>query len=222
MSTATLLIVTARLRSIAHADGNRCPAPSRTLSGRSRVIRGVDTISLSRRASAGSRPARMLPRACPASPLAGAGAWTSLVPRARAVIVAGLIALVLSPQSAAAQQADDPQVPVLPTLTAEAESEPDGRRIGGSQAQAPCVQVDVAGHRAGHLECATQALTEAARVAQSEARAGIDAPVPRAGSPDAQLGVANQTATRLRMGNALGRSVNPERPASRPPRAGRP
>ncbi|WP_191225160.1 hypothetical protein [Edaphosphingomonas haloaromaticamans] len=44
----------------------------------------------------------------------------------------------------------------------------------------------------------------------------MDMPVPEAGSPDVQVGVANQTATRLRMGDALGRSVNPERP-NRPP-----
>lgn len=115
----------------------------------------------------------------------------------------------------------------LPTLRVEADApEPaaqaTSRTIGGDAPNGPCVIVDIAGERAGHLDCATQALTEAARIAQSQARAGIDATVPQAGSPDAQLGVANQTATRLRMGSAFGNSVHSERPTSRPPRVPRP
>ena len=105
-----------------------------------------------------------------------------------------------------------------PPVRVEAEA---SRTIGGKPGDGPCVVVDIAGIRAGHLDCATRALQSAADTAQAQARAGIDAPVPQAGSPDVQLGVANQTATRLRMGNALGRSVHPERPATRPPHGGR-
>ena len=38
-----------------------------------------------------------------------------------------------------------------------------------------CVQVDVGGDRAGHLDCAAEALQRAARLAQSQARAAFDA-----------------------------------------------
>ncbi|CAM5563506.1 MAG: hypothetical protein EP345_06075 [Sphingomonadales bacterium] len=93
---------------------------------------------------------------------------------------------------------------------------PAPQRISGSGPQ-PCVIVDIAGTRAGHLDCATGRLQEAARAAQAESRAGLEAPTPGAGSPDVQVGVAHQAATRLRMGDALGRSVHPERPNSRPP-----
>lgn len=156
----------------------------------------------------------MLPRVCPARPLAGAGVRSPLFPRARAVIIASFLALLAPTQSVRAQD-----TATLPPVRVESEAP---RTIGGKPADAPCVIVDIAGHRAGHLDCASQRLQEAANIAQGQARAGIDAPVPKAGSPDVQLGVANQTATRLRMGNALGRSVHPERPASRPPRGGRP
>jgi hypothetical protein len=115
-----------------------------------------------------------------------------------------LIAAASLPQLARAQQTGP-----LP----EAE---ESRTIGGKSPEGPCVIVEIAGERSGHLDCATQRLQEAARRAQDRARSAFDLPVPQAGSPDVQLGVANQTATRLRMGNALGRSVHPERPASHP------
>ena len=83
-------------------------------------------------------------------------------------------------------------------------------RVGGPPG--PCVQVDVAGHRAGHLDCAAEALREAARSAQIQARSGIDTPVPQAGSPDVTVGVSSLSGSRLRMGNALGVSVHPQRP----------
>lgn len=85
-------------------------------------------------------------------------------------------------------------------------------RIGGETAPQPCVQVDVGGYRAGHLDCASQRLEAAARIAQAQARSAIETPVIDATSPDVQTGVANQAATRLRMGNALGNSVHPQRP----------
>lgn len=114
---------------------------------------------------------------------AGRGRW-----------VAPLILLALLPLPAAAQ--DEARPP---------------RQIGEKRA-APCVVVEVGGYKAGHLDCATQALEEAARTAQAQARASLDASVISATSPDVRTGVANQTATRLRMGNSFGRSVIPQRP----------
>ncbi|MGB3929613.1 MAG: hypothetical protein WBL20_11680 [Sphingobium sp.] len=140
-----------------------------------------------------------------------------------------LLFLAMGAQPVRAQHVPAPEVPPavleLPPLRVEAEAPRPAqspRMIGGAAPKGPCVIVDIAGDRAGHLDCATQALTEAARIAQEQTRAGIDAPVPRAGSPDAQLGVANQTAIRLRMGSGFGHSVHSERPTTRPPRTPRP
>ncbi|WP_158299007.1 hypothetical protein [Sphingomonas psychrotolerans] len=43
-----------------------------------------------------------------------------------------------------------------------------------------------------------------------------DTAVPAAGSPDVQIGVSSLSGSRLRMGNALGRSVRPDRPVAMP------
>lgn len=108
-----------------------------------------------------------------------------------------------------------------PASTTPAATQP--ARIGGP-APGPCVTVDIAGHRAGHLECATDRLQAAADTAQAQTRSAIETPVIGAGSPDVQTGVANQTATRLRMGNSFGTSVQPQRPGrpAYPPRGGTP
>lgn len=116
--------------------------------------------------------------------------------------------------STARAQPDAAAVPAAPDPAVAAPAAAPAR-IGGDLAPAPCVQVDIAGYRAGHLDCATRALEEAARTAQAQARAGIDLPVAGAGSPDTTVGVASLPGSRLRMGNALGRSVHPDRP-SRP------
>ncbi|WP_333837447.1 hypothetical protein [Novosphingobium sp.] len=93
--------------------------------------------------------------------------------------------------------------------------------IGGDApkplADGPCVTVEIGGYRAGHLDCASRRLEEAARAAQAQARAAIDAPVIDATSADVRTGVANQTATRQRMGNTFGTSVYPQRPNTVPP-----
>ncbi|QYC10699.1 hypothetical protein [Brevundimonas nasdae] len=84
--------------------------------------------------------------------------------------------------------------------------------------EGPCVQVDVGGYRAGHLDCAVQRLQAAARQSQAQARTGID--VPTAGAPDVQVGVASQSGVSLRLGPNLGVSAQawrPDRPAA-PPR----
>jgi len=75
-----------------------------------------------------------------------------------------------------------------------------------------CVQVDVGGDRAGHLDCAAEALQRAARLAQSQARAAFEAPTPDARSSDLTVGVASQTAARQRFGSNFGLSVHPQRP----------
>jgi hypothetical protein len=95
---------------------------------------------------------------------------------------------------------------------------PTPPRIGGA-APGPCVTVEIAGDRAGHLDCASERLQEAARTAQAQARTQIG--VPDATSPDVATGVASQTATRQRMGSAFGVSVQPQRP-NRPPPLPRP
>lgn len=126
-----------------------------------------------------------------------------------------------------AAPAAEPREPdlVLPPVTVEAEpiANPPQTRIGGP-APGPCVTVDIAGHRAGHLECATDRLQAAADTAQAQSRSAIETPVIGAGSPDVQTGVANQTATRQRMGNTFGTSVHPQRPNRPvpPPRGGTP
>lgn len=74
----------------------------------------------------------------------------------------------------------------------------------------PCVQVDVGGYRAGHLDCAAQRLQAAVRQSQAQARAGID--IPTAGAPDVQVGVASQSGASLRLGPNLGVSAQAWRP----------
>ncbi|MGL3823099.1 hypothetical protein [Sphingopyxis sp. R3-92] len=225
MSTMMLLILSAYLRGLAHADGHRDPAPPAALIGRGRVTRRVaSSTSRIRRSNAGtgSLPTLLAERAI--LPLACAGAPITPLRRARVLL---LPVLLLAPGSQPAQARPAHEHPVLelPPLQVEA-SKPDApqdeQRIGGGAPQGPCVIIDIAGERAGHLDCATRKLTDAARIAQNEARAGIDAPIPQAGSPDARVGVVNQTAARLRMGSGFGTSVHSERPVSRPPRVPRP
>lgn len=88
----------------------------------------------------------------------------------------------------------------------EAQEEADDHK-----ASKRCVIVEIAGHRSGHLDCASQRLQDAARIAQDQARRMIE--VPQTGSPDVMVGVSSLSGTRLRMGNALGHSVHPQRPA---------
>lgn len=134
----------------------------------------------------------------------------------------------LAQEASPAAQTRNPDL-VLPPVTVEAEPvvpEPTTAQSGriGGPAPGPCVTVDIAGHRAGHLECATDRLQAAADTAQAQTRSAIDTPVIGAGSPDVQTGVANQTATRQRMGNTFGTSVHPQRPNRPvlPPRGGTP
>lgn len=210
MSTATLLFVSTWLRGHARADRQWRPVPSASLSGRGRSSRGAAMLLRAylpdnvRRSSAGDRAPRSLPPRRADGPLACAGVRFTLS-RTRVLFLAGLMITGSAFGVARAQE--------VPAAAAEAPP-PASRTIGGAPPE-PCVVVDIAGHRAGHLDCATQALTEAARDARRQADAARDIEVSGAGSPDVQVGVASRAGTRLRLGPAFGTGVT--RPAAPPP-----
>ena len=135
-----------------------------------------------------------------------------------------VIAVLLTGAAGAAQgQPVVRDVRERPTLPVEAPT----RTIGSKSAPRtgePCVTVDIAGHKAGHQECAAQELDAAAKSAQHRARATAHLVAPGVQSADVVTGVANQTATRQRMGNTYGVSVRPQRPrpVPIPPRAQQP
>lgn len=87
--------------------------------------------------------------------------------------------------------------------------------IGG---RGPCVIVDIAGDRAGHLECATgdlAATAQATRRLNESARAIADKAAP---AGDVARGVANTAATRLRQQSHEGQGVPfPANPLGRRP-----
>jgi len=137
----------------------------------------------------------------------------TLVPRrmklAAGVLTMGVYFTLSVPahaQKAPSRVIDSPPAVVAVSASAPAASSP--RTIAGS-GPGPCVQVDIAGHRAGHLECASQRLEQAARVARKEAQAGRDIVIPQAGSSDVQVGVASRSATRLRLRENFGVSIRP-------------
>lgn len=147
----------------------------------------------------------------------GTGAPALLRPARVGLLVTGvLLAAIIGPQ-ARAQAAPEPATPDI-DVPKRQETEPSVR-IGGSP-PAPCVEVDIAGHRAGYLDCATRALTEAAQDARRQAETAHDVSVARAGSPDVQVGVASRAGTRLRLRENFGVSVRPPAipvPVSIPP-----
>lgn len=110
---------------------------------------------------------------------------------------------------------------LLLALATPASAQARQDRIGGPPPATVCVKVDIAGERAGDVECAAAQLQEAARLAQSQARGPLDVSVVGARSPDIRTGVTSQTATRQRLGSSFGVSVHPQRP-SRPPLPTRP
>lgn len=172
------------------------------------------------RQSSPGRSARTAPPGF--TPLTGRGR----VPRnvALAFTLFAAAALVSATAADAQDRAVPPQSLELAPAEVHAEPLPQAARapvrIGGTP-PAPCVEVEIAGHRVGHLDCASQALQEAGRIAQAQARSAIDTPVLEAGSPDVRVGVSSLSGSRLRMGNALGHSVHPQRP-NRAPTAPRP
>jgi len=136
-----------------------------------------------------------------------AAAGTALPERARSSLLAALLT-VLAGSGAWAQDAQSEQTPPdTAPLSASVEAE-RRTRIGGTAPQ-PCVVVDIAGHRAGHLDCATQVLGEAARIARRDAEAARDVSVAQAGSPDVRVGVASRAGTRLRLRENFGVSIRP-------------
>lgn len=72
-----------------------------------------------------------------------------------------------------------------------------------------CIEVDIAGHRAGHLDCATQAIEKAVRDTHRRLRAEGNLSVAKSGSPDPRTGVASRAGTRLRLRENFGTSVRP-------------
>lgn len=223
MSTATLLILSARLRSLSEPGRHKHPAPPAVDAARSRVTGGVVTTLAFQQAGAGTGRSRL--------PLTGRPDQApahrerpAVVAIVAVLVTAGLLASApaRSQEASPAPRFGEADIVLSPvTVEAEPSTPAPTARIGGP-APGPCVMVDIAGHRAGHLDCATDRLQAAADTAQAQTRAAIDTPVIGAGSPDIQTGVANQTATRLRMGNALGNSVHPQRPNRpvHPPRGG--
>lgn len=80
----------------------------------------------------------------------------------------------------------------------------------GAEATAGCVFVEEPGDVASRLACLQQRLRTAARRAQRLAQppaAPLDAR-----STDTRVGLANEAATRQRMGNQFGVGVHPQRP----------
>lgn len=235
MSTACLLFCSTWLREYRAAPRRiRLALPAvRAWRGRAQAGRMAELLfAVIRRGQAGSGRSGH-PHAGPAQSMAGAGASTSQCARVpflpldlaktcrlgRGSALTAML-MIACPAADVQAQSEETTAERSQSLPANAEIE-ERRRIGGDPIPEPCIVVDIAGHTAGHLDCATLRLQEAANLAQSEARAGIDAPVPRAGSPDTEVGVAHEAATRLRMGSALGHSVTPERPV-RPPQGVRP
>lgn len=96
---------------------------------------------------------------------------------------------------------------------AHADAAPAQARIGGNVPASSCVVVEIDGYRAGDLECVSQKLTDAARSAQQRGGNQASLGLPQAGSPDVEVGVASRSGASLRMGNALGHSVHPQRPS---------
>ena len=157
------------------------------------------------RAGASWRHERVPPRPAGAGP-----SGSSLIGRTcTGGFAMGMLLTVTASDPAAAQAVPDPEAPeiVLPTLPVEAG--PSARIGSERQNNEPCVVVDIAGHRAGYLDCASAALSEAARIARLEAQALRDISVVQAGSPDVQVGVASRSATRLRLRENFGVSVRP-------------
>lgn len=99
-----------------------------------------------------------------------------------------------------------------PVLAQTTPSEPTPAADAASPAR-HCVEVDIAGYRAGTIDCAAARLDAVAKAAQERAAAALNLTIADATSADVVTGVANRTATRQRMGDQFGVGVRPQRPA---------
>ncbi len=124
---------------------------------------------------------------------------------------AGLLAVMLAALVSSGARAQEAQPEQARSGMAPAPVPAETKRVVriGEATPQPCVVVDIAGHRAGHLDCAAQALEEAARIARRDAAAARDISVAQAGSPDVQVGVASRAGTRLRLRENFGVSIRP-------------
>jgi hypothetical protein len=75
----------------------------------------------------------------------------------------------------------------------------------------PCVDVQVGNEHVSDLDCINQKLRKLSVQSQSQSGTQLDAPI-GAGSSTTQAGTANQAAAQQMMGNAFGKSAQPQRP----------
>jgi hypothetical protein len=75
----------------------------------------------------------------------------------------------------------------------------------------PCVDVQVGNEHVSDLDCINQKLRKLSVQSQSQSGAQSDAPI-GAASSTTQTGTANQAAAQQMMGNAFGKSAQPQRP----------
>ena len=137
--------------------------------------------------------------------------------RNRARLTGAVLMTMLTVFAAKAQPVAADHHVDLPPMKVEAGPLIGGPTVGNKSAD-PCVAVDVAGRKAGTQECAAQKLQDAATSAQNHTDQGRDtANLPTATSHDTKIGVANQTATKQRLGSNFGKSVLPQRPNIPPP-----
>ncbi len=144
--------------------------------------------------------------------IAVAGAIAGEAPNRAAVLTFATIAALTLMALTAASYAQA-QTLNLPAMRVEGKAEP---RIGGHNT-APCAAADTAGRKAGDTDCAARKLQDAAKAAQDRAKDQPIPNVPTATSPDTQIGVANEAATKQRLGDSFGKSVLPQRPTPPPP-----
>lgn len=130
----------------------------------------------------------------------------------------GLATMLLVASFATAPAASAQSGTLAPTPSGQSGDPPKAAASTGTIGGLPpvaadmCVEVDIAGYKAGHLDCASQRLQAATREAQARAPNAEGFDLPSARSADVVTGVANQTATRQRMGNQYGVGVRPQRP----------
>jgi hypothetical protein len=123
------------------------------------------------------------------------------------LLAAAALFVVQTPASA---QPASPDHLDLPTMRVEGKPIP---HIGGQPHDA-CGGAGTEGRKATDADCAAQKLQSAAKAAQDHAGNQQVPDSPGATSPDISVGVANQAATKQRLGNNFGKSVVPQRPAA--------